>query len=149
MDSYHSTQQLTIFSHVGVLIYVFEVESRNMAKDLEYYTDCVRALKKYSPDASVFLLVHKMDLVRGDKKEVLDRKEKELKEASGDMDIRVFGTSIYDESLYKVGASAVRLMFHITEWLILGMVTNSAHTDTECFGAFQAPNHPCCRVRRY
>lgn len=102
MDSYLSTQQSTIFSHVGVLIYVFEVESRNVPKDLEYYKDCVRALRKNSPDAAVFLLVHKMDLVRGDKKLVLEKKSKDLKGASENLNVTVFGTSIYDESLYKV-----------------------------------------------
>lgn len=90
-----------------------------MAKDLEYYEDCVNALKKYSPDAAVFLLVHKMDLVRGNKKEVLGRKEKELKRASGEMGIRVFGTSIYDESLYKVCDFAT-LVFILVHDLMFG-----------------------------
>ncbi|THH29594.1 hypothetical protein EUX98_g4610 [Antrodiella citrinella] len=81
MDSYLSTQQSTIFSHVGVLIYVFEVESRNMQKDLEYYTDCLKALRKYSPEANVFLLVHKMDLVRApQKRSVLEKKAKDLRQ---------------------------------------------------------------------
>lgn len=101
MDSYLSTQQATIFSHVGVLIYVFEVESRTNARDLEYYAECLNALRKYSPNAAVFLLVHKMDLVR-QPKVVLERKTAELRDASGETQITVFGTSIYDETLYKV-----------------------------------------------
>ena len=102
MDSYLSIQQSTIFQHVGVMIYVFEVETRNMEKDLDYYKACLAALQKYSPNASVFLLVHKMDLARGSKAETLARKGKELREASGGVEVTVFGTSIYDESLYKV-----------------------------------------------
>ena len=102
MDSYLSTQQATIFSHVGVLIYVFEVESRSLARDLEYYTECLTALRKYSPNAAVFLLVHKMDLVRQPRSVTLDKRASELRQASGDTEITVFGTSIYDESLYKV-----------------------------------------------
>ena len=102
MDSYLSIQQSTIFQHVGVMIYVFEVETRNMEKDLDYYKACLAALQKFSPNASVFLLVHKMDLARGPKMETLARKAKELKEVSGDVDVTVFGTSIYDESLYNV-----------------------------------------------
>lgn len=101
MDSYLSTQQSTIFSHVGVLIYVFEVESRSLSRDLEYYQECLAALRKYSPNAAIFLLVHKMDLVR-QPKVVLERKTTELGTASEGMEITVFGTSIYDESLYKV-----------------------------------------------
>lgn len=102
MDSYLSTQQSTIFQHVGVLIYVFEVESRSGAQDLAYYKECLNALRKYSPDAAVFLLIHKMDLVRPPKEAVLEKKAAELRSASGEMEIEVFGTSIYDESLYKV-----------------------------------------------
>lgn len=102
MDSYLSTQRGTIFQHVGVLIYVFDVETRSMDKDLGYYRDCLEALKKFSTDAAVFLLVHKMDLVRDAKKERLERKTREIQEASGDVGITVFGTSIYDESLYRV-----------------------------------------------
>ncbi len=102
MDSYLSTQQSTIFSHVGVLIYVFEVETRSLARDLEYYTECLTALRKYSPNAAVFLLVHKMDLIRQPKATMLEKRASELRQASGDTEITVFGTSIYDESLYKV-----------------------------------------------
>src|SRR6266576_2096866 len=64
MDSYLSTQRPTIFQQVGVLIYVFDVETQEKSKDLEYYRDCIDGLRQYSPEASVFLLIHKMDLVR-------------------------------------------------------------------------------------
>jgi Ras-related GTP-binding protein A/B len=102
MDSYLTTQRSTIFSHVGVLIYVFDVENSDMSKDLEYYRDCVEGLGMFSPEARVYLLVHKMDLVREHRELVFERKRKELRKASGDVPVRVFGTSIYDESLYKV-----------------------------------------------
>jgi len=110
MDSYLSTQSSTIFQHVGVMIYVFEVESRSIQKDLEYYRHCLDALQRYSPDAAVFLLVHKMDLVRGSKAEALDRKAAELRQASGDVQLTVFGTSIFDESLYKAWSQIVHTL---------------------------------------
>jgi len=110
MDSYLSTQQSTIFQHVGVLIYIFEVESRSVQRDLEYYTECLQALKKFSPDAAVFLLVHKMDLVRPPRGPVLEKKAAELRAASGDAEITVFGTSIYDESLYKAWSRIVHTL---------------------------------------
>ena len=102
MDSYLTTQRSTIFQQVGVMIYVFDVETREMGKDLEYYRDCMMGLKQFSPDAAVFLLVHKMDLVRKPRQPTFDKKKQELQEASGDTNISVFGTSIYDETLYKV-----------------------------------------------
>jgi Ras-related GTP-binding protein A/B len=107
MDSYLTTQRSTIFQHVGVLIYVFDVETHEMHKDLEYYRDCLDGLRQFSPDAAVFLLVHKMDLVR-DKGATFERKKKELQEHSDKgpgqplTSVTVFGTSIYDESLYRV-----------------------------------------------
>ncbi|EJF66165.1 Gtr1/RagA G protein conserved region-domain-containing protein [Dichomitus squalens] len=110
MDSYLNIQQSTIFQHVGVMIYVFEVETRNMEKDLDYYKACLAALQKYSPNAAVFLLVHKMDLARGPKADTLARKSKELKEASGDVEVTVFGTSIYDESLYNAWSRIVHIL---------------------------------------
>jgi Ras-related GTP-binding protein A/B len=102
MDSYLTTQRSTIFQHVGVMIYVFDIETREMNKDLEYYRDCLEGLRQFSPEAAVFLLVHKMDLVREPKSIMFERKKKELQQASGDVGVTLFGTSIYDESLYKV-----------------------------------------------
>ena len=112
MDNYLALQQSTIFQHVGVMIYVFEVESRNMAKDLQYYRECLAALQKYSPSAAVFLLVHKMDLARGSREQTLERKARELQQASDDVPVTVFGTSIYDESLYKVRHMAPHHLSH-------------------------------------
>ncbi|KAF7295579.1 Ras-related GTP binding A [Mycena indigotica] len=114
MDSYLTTQRSTIFQQVGVLIYVFDVESQEMHKDLEYYRDCLEGLRQYSPNAAVFLLVHKMDLVR-DKGVTFDRKKQELKEQSDKgyprpTAITVFGTSIYDESLYRAWSSIVHTL---------------------------------------
>lgn len=61
MDGYLTTQRSTIFQHVGVMIYVFDVETAEMNKDLEYYRDCLEGLRTYSKDleAGIFLLVHK------------------------------------------------------------------------------------------
>jgi len=115
MDSYLTTQRSTIFQHVGVLIYVFDVETHEMHKDLEYYRDCLDGLRQFSPDAAVFLLVHKMDLVR-DKGATFERKKKELEEHSDKgqgqvlTSVTVFGTSIYDESLYRAWSSIVHTL---------------------------------------
>jgi len=111
MDSYLSIQRPTIFSHVGVMIYVFDVESREMAKDLEYYRECLDGLSQFSKEANVFLLVHKMDLVRdGERSAVFQRKVVELEKASGDFPVKVHGTSIYDETLYKAWSSIVNTL---------------------------------------
>jgi Ras-related GTP-binding protein A/B len=102
MDTYLSTQRSTIFQQVGVMIYVFDVESGDMTKDLEYFRDCLDGLRHYSPEAAIFLLIHKMDLVR-DRQQVFENKRQELDVITEGTKVSVFGTSIYDESLYKVG----------------------------------------------
>lgn len=104
MDSYLTTQRSTIFQQVGVMIYVFDVESREPRKDMEYYRDCLEGLRFHSPDAAIFILVHKMDLVR-EQQQVLEKRREELEEASGDAVISVFGTTIFDQTLYKVRTS--------------------------------------------
>jgi Ras-related GTP-binding protein A/B len=108
MSTYLTTQQQTIFASVGVLIYVFEVKARDPASDADYFRRILAALRRFSPGADVFLLVHKMDLAGAgrDRAQVLERKRAELvKEAAAvapGMRVQVFGTSIYDESLYRV-----------------------------------------------
>lgn len=113
------------------MIYVFDVESREMAKDLEYYRDCLDGLSQFSKDASVFLLVHKMDLVReGERSITFQRKVAELEKASGDFPVKVLGTSIYDETLYKACQISIFdescLMYCTT-----GLVQHREHIDTQ------------------
>ena len=50
----------------------------------------------------MFLLVHKMDLVREDAQGVLGKKRAQLEQESAGLQVTVFGTSIYNESLYRV-----------------------------------------------
>ena len=104
MDTYLTTQRSTIFQAVGVMIYVFDVGAHERAEDLAYFKDCCEALRKYSPEARVFLLLHKMDLVGANERSgFIERRGKELREVDGgNADAVVFGTSIYDETLYKV-----------------------------------------------
>jgi Ras-related GTP-binding protein A/B len=111
MDSYLSTQRATIFQHVGVLIYVFDVGAHERAQDPEYFRDCLDALRRYSPNAHVFLLLHKMDLVAASERPALitrRRAELESESAGQGISATVFGTSIYDESLYKVRRRILR-----------------------------------------
>ncbi len=49
-----------------MLIYVFDVESRELEKDFHYYQSCLSSIAENSKDAKIFCLVHKMDLVPED-----------------------------------------------------------------------------------
>lgn len=71
MENYFVSQRENIFRNVEVLIYVFDVESRDdeLRKDLNYYQTCLSAIYENSPSAKVFCLIHKMDLVTEDQRD--------------------------------------------------------------------------------
>jgi len=63
VDNYLNNQREHIFSNVSVLIFVFDVESRDVQKDIQYFSAAMKAMQQYSSSARVFCLIHKMDLV--------------------------------------------------------------------------------------
>lgn len=71
MENYFASQRDNIFRNVEVLIYVFDVESRELDKDMHYYQNCLEAILQNSPDAKIFCLIHKMDLVQEDQRDVV------------------------------------------------------------------------------
>lgn len=108
MENYFASQRDHIFRNVEVLIYVFDVESREMEKDMHYYQSCLEAILANSKDAKIFCLIHKMDLLQEDqRRQVFAERESELKRRSLPLDITCFSTSIWDETLYKAWSSIV------------------------------------------
>jgi Ras-related GTP-binding protein A/B len=63
MENYFSSQIDHIFRNVAVLIYIFDVESKEHEKDMMYYRSCLEAIQENSKDAKIFCLIHKMDLI--------------------------------------------------------------------------------------
>ena len=85
------------------MIYVFDVESRELDKDLHYYQSCLEAIIQSSPKAKIFCLIHKMDLIEEDQRELIFKERcKQLEKLSLPLDCKCFSTSIWDETLYKV-----------------------------------------------
>jgi Ras-related GTP-binding protein A/B len=52
-----------MFQDVEVLIYVFDAESYDHGVDYQLFEDILSRLERSSPDARVFVLIHKMDLI--------------------------------------------------------------------------------------
>lgn len=50
MEQYFASQKDNIFRNVEVLIYVFDVESRELDNDMHYYQSCLEAIFKVSSD---------------------------------------------------------------------------------------------------
>ncbi|CCE62630.1 hypothetical protein TPHA_0C04810 [Tetrapisispora phaffii CBS 4417] len=111
MENYFTKQKDHIFQMVQVLIHVFDVESQEVIKDIEIFTRALKELKKYSPDAKIFVLLHKMDLVQLDKRyELFEIMMKKLQQASAEYGfphLVGYPTSIWDESLYKAWSQIV------------------------------------------
>ncbi|XP_032704848.1 ras-related GTP-binding protein B isoform X1 [Lontra canadensis] len=108
MENYFTSQRDNIFRNVEVLIYVFDVESRELEKDMHYYQSCLEAILQNSPDAKVFCLVHKMDLVQEDQRDLIFKeREEDLRRLSRPLECSCFRTSIWDETLYKAWSSIV------------------------------------------
>jgi Ras-related GTP-binding protein A/B len=120
MENYLSQQRVHVFSNVGVLIYVFDVESRDVERDLATYVAILSALLQYSPAARIYILIHKMDLVvpsareamYDDRVRLVRQKTTEyahsMKQALEEpIDLVPFATSIWDQSLYKAWASII------------------------------------------
>lgn len=114
MDNYFTTQKDHIFKMVQVLIHVFDVELKLINKDIDIFVKSLTNLQKFSPDAKIFVLLHKMDLVQIDKREelfviMMDK----LQKISNPYQFKLVGfpTSIWDESLYKAWSLIVCLLF--------------------------------------
>lgn len=152
MENYLSQQRAHVFSNVGVLIYVFDIESRDVDRDLATYVNIISALVQYSREAKVFVLIHKMDLIQPmTREDVFDRrmalvrrktaeavaivrkqKPESQQQLSGpggpagsvpgslpspsdpstpipdlEVEMQLFATSIWDQSLYKAWASII------------------------------------------
>ncbi|EGG16103.1 Ras-related GTP-binding protein [Cavenderia fasciculata] len=108
VESYLTTQRDHIFRNVEVLIYVFDIESREHQKDLKNFKSCLEAILQNSKDAKIFCLIHKMDLVPEDQRDNLFRlRETELQQLSLPLKVTCFRTSIWDETLYKAWSSIV------------------------------------------
>ncbi|XP_062127093.1 ras-related GTP-binding protein A [Drosophila sulfurigaster albostrigata] len=111
MKQYFAQQRDNIFRNVEVLIYVFDVESQEMERDVHYYQSCLEALLQNSPEAKIFCLVHKMDLVAEEHREnVFKEREEDLIRLSRPGNVTCFRTSIWDETLYKAWSSIVTML---------------------------------------
>lgn len=111
MEQYFASQKDNIFRNVEVLIYVFDVESRELDNDMHYYQSCLEAIYKNSPDAKIFCLVHKMDLVAEEQRdEIFNVREHDLKKLSSPLSCTCYRTSIWDETLYRAWSNIVYML---------------------------------------
>jgi Ras-related GTP-binding protein A/B len=113
-ESYFERDRETIFKSVELLIYVFDIASECPEKDFDHFAGVLEAIEENSPDARIFVLVHKMDLVAKEEQEMILEDRRRLIEESciscGVHNFQCFGTSIWDETLYKAWSEIVRYL---------------------------------------
>lgn len=107
-------QKDTIFRDLEVLIYVFDVESRELDQDLLYYQKCIEAVTaenelQHTSSAKFFCLIHKMDLIsEQNRKFKFDSLRKQaLDKTPSGIDVSFYQTSIWDETLYEAWSKIV------------------------------------------
>lgn len=110
-ESYFERDRETIFRSVELLIYVFDIESESPEKDFDHFCGVLEAIEESSPDARIFVLVHKMDLVaEEDRMAILQDRKRLIADSCSSCGVEHFqcyGTSIWDETLYKAWSEIV------------------------------------------
>jgi len=109
MEAFFNSERSQTFSGVHVLIYVFDVDSHEHKKDMDQFVSCLQSINELSPEARVFCLIHKMDLIKNedDRNKLLEERTEELAKIANPRKLTVFRTSIWDETLYKAWSEIV------------------------------------------
>ncbi|KAK3621341.1 GTP-binding protein gtr1 [Elasticomyces elasticus] len=113
VESYLSNQRSHVFTSVAVMIFVFDISSREAAADMLSFASTIRALYEFSPSSKIFVLIHKMDLVPADQKaRVFQQKAIDVRTTCEDegfqsQQVDFWATSIWDQSLYKAWTQVI------------------------------------------
>lgn len=113
VESYLTNQRSHVFTSVAVLIFVFDISSKETALDMLSFASTIRALREYSPNSKIFVLVHKMDLVPPDQKNAIyQQRTKDVRavceeEGFAGKQVDLCPSSIWDQSLYRAWTQVI------------------------------------------
>ena len=113
MENYFESQKEHVFRNTMILIYVLSAsavvnDGGDSQKEITYYRNTVDSLRQLSPDAKIYVLVHKSDLIPpNDRANVFNKTSDMLRTIASGMPVECFLTSIWDESLYKAWSRIV------------------------------------------
>ncbi|MFX0062046.1 MAG: ADP-ribosylation factor-like protein [Candidatus Hermodarchaeota archaeon] len=87
-----------VFSSVHILIFVIDVAAKSTRNDaIKYFSSCIEKLQRYSPNAEVFVFLHKNDLVRlSPNYESIHAQLKEQFQLQSPKKVTFMRTTIYD-----------------------------------------------------
>ena len=66
-----STDQRSTFENIAVFVYIHDVENLDVRKDLDHYQLCLEAIAQLSSKVKVFCLIHKLDLIPEDQRDMV------------------------------------------------------------------------------
>lgn len=113
VESYLTNQRSHVFTSVAVLIFVFDIASREAAPDMLSFANTIRALQEFSPNSKIFVLIHKMDLISGDHRGTLyAQKASDIRATCEDegftgKQVDICPSSIWDQSLYRAWTQVI------------------------------------------
>jgi len=99
----------SIFSHIKTLFYVVDaskIQDFEMSKN--YFNRAIRNLSEYSPEAKMFVLCHKSDLIPDEERQKALATISELFELDIYPNVEIHETSIYEASLYDAIEKALK-----------------------------------------
>ena len=100
-----------IFSSVAIFIWVMDVSNFDVVSTSKFYFDLAqKRLLEYSPNASIFCLLHKMDLLLPDMKDTVVETVKSYFVPLESLKIYYRPTSIYDHSIYMVVGEMIQTL---------------------------------------
>lgn len=108
-EQYFDSQREETFKNVEVLIYVFDIESGDIENEISLFDGVLDNIEQCSPEASIFILIHKMDLVlpEEDRERAFAERSKLIQSRSTQLKMTFFATSIWDETLYRAWSQIV------------------------------------------
>ena len=113
VESYLNKQRSHVFTSVAVLIFVFDISSKESPSDMLSFASTIRALHEFSPKSKVFVLIHKMDLVSPEEKgSVFREKANDIRSTCDEEgflpeQVDFWATSIWDQSLYRAWTQVI------------------------------------------
>ncbi len=97
-----------IFSNVKTLVFVIDTVNVSELTRAKYYMDlAMKQLSHFSPTASTFVLLHKMDLISPDKKEEITMSMKNYLKGDIKHSLSFFETSVFSESIFNAFKSII------------------------------------------
>lgn len=107
MDRFIGDLAEFVFTNVSTLVFVVDVANMDKISLAKYYFDMgKKTLKKYSPKAGTYILLHKMDLIEKKNKGDFLASVTEFLEL--DKSDEIFETNIYDNSIFKAMEQIVK-----------------------------------------